>query len=119
ENVGIVYNLHHGHSHLDRLPEAIEAMKPWLLCFNLNGMDVAGDTKRRKILPLGVGTEDVKVLRQLRASGYSGPVGILNHTDEDAEGRLLDNLDGLAWLLPQLDDNPPAEKPEYRTWSEA
>lgn len=117
-HVGIVYNLHHGHSHLDRLPAAIEAMKPWLLCFNLNGMDLGGDAKGRKILPLGVGTEDVKVLRQLRASGYSGPVGILNHTDEDAEGRLLDNLDGLAWLLPQLDDNPPAAKPNYRTWPE-
>lgn len=118
ENVGIVYNLHHGHSHLDRLPAAIEAMKPWLLCFNLNGMDVAGDTKSRKILPLGAGSEDVKVLRQLRASTYSGPVGILNHTNEDAEGRLLDNLDGLAWLVPQLDDNPPGAKPHYRTWSE-
>ncbi|MEQ1839442.1 MAG: plastocyanin/azurin family copper-binding protein, partial [Verrucomicrobiales bacterium] len=119
ENVGIVYNLHHGHSHLDRLPAAIELMKPHLLCFNLNGMDVAGDTKGRKILPLGVGTEDVKVLRQIRASGYSGPVGILNHTNEDAEGRLLDNLDGLNWLVPQLDDAPPAAKPNYRTWSEA
>ena len=119
ENVGIVYNLHHGHSHLDRLPAAIERMKPHLLCLNLNGMDIAGDTEGRKILPLGVGTEDVKVLRQIRASGYSGPIGILNHTYEDAEGRLLDNLDGLAWLVPQLDDAPPAAKPTYRTWSEA
>ncbi len=119
ENVGIVYNLHHAHSHLDRLPAAIELMKPHLLCFNLNGMDIEGDKKGRKILPLGVGTEDVKVLRQIRASGYSGPVGILNHTDEDAEGRLLDNLDGLHWLLPQLDDAPPAAKPKYRTWNEA
>ncbi|MDP5005520.1 MAG: plastocyanin/azurin family copper-binding protein [Verrucomicrobiales bacterium] len=119
ENVGIVYNLHHAHSHLDRLPAAIELMKPHLLCFNLNGMDLEGDKKGRKILPLGVGTEDVKVLRQIRASGYGGPVGILNHTNEDAEGRLLDNLDGLNWLLPQLDDAPPAAKPKYRTWSEA
>ncbi len=117
-NVGIVYNLHHGHSHLDRLPTALAAMKPWLLCLNLNGMDVAGDTRGRKILPLGAGTEDVKVLRQIRASGYSGPVGILNHTDEDAEGRLLDNLDGLGWLLPQLDDAPAGPKPKYRTWRE-
>lgn len=117
-NVGIVYNLHHGHSHLDRLPAAIEAMKPYLLCFNLNGMDIAGDTKGRKILPLGAGTEDVKVLRQIRASGYHGPVGILNHTNEDAEGRLLDNLDGLQWLLPQLDDAKPGAKPRYRTWQE-
>lgn len=119
DNIGIIYNLHHGHSHLDRLPKAIEAMKPHLLCLNLNGMDLAGDTKGRKILPLGVGTQDVKVLRQIRASGYSGPIGILNHTDEDAEGRLLDNLDGLKWLVPQLDDAKPGEKPKYRTWSGA
>lgn len=118
DNVGIVYNLHHGHSHLDRLSKALAAMKPWLLCLNLNGMDIAGDTKGRKILPLGVGTQDVTVLRQVRASGYSGPIGILNHTNEDAEGRLLDNLDGLKWLLPQLDDAKPGAKPTYRTWSE-
>lgn len=118
DNIGIIYNLHHGHSHLDRLPKAIEAMKPHLLCLNLNGMDIAGDTKGRKILPLGVGTQDVKVLRQIRASGYNGPIGILNHTNEDAEGRLLDNLDGLKWILPQLDDAKPEEKPKYRTWQE-
>jgi azurin len=118
DNVGIVYNLHHGHTHLDRLPAAIASMKPHLLCLNLNGMDVAGDTKGRKILPLGVGTQDVAVLRQVRASGYSGPIGILNHTSEDAEGRLLDNLDGLKWLLPQLDDAKPGDKPKYRTWRE-
>ena len=118
ENIGIVYNLHHGHSHLAELPDALQAMKPWLLCLNLNGMDIDGDAHDRKILPLGVGTQDVKVLRQIRASGFSGPVGILNHTQEDARGRLLDNLDGLHWLLPQLDDNPPGPKPEYRTWEE-
>lgn len=118
KNVGIVYNLHHGHGHLDRLAKVLPRMLPHLLCFNLNGMDIDGEAKGRKILPLGVGTEDVKVLRIVRASGYSGPIGILNHTNEDAEGRLLDNLDGLAWLVPQLDDNPPGPKPKYRTWSD-
>jgi azurin/sugar phosphate isomerase/epimerase len=118
DNVGIVYNLHHGHSHLDRLPRALERMKPWLLCLNLNGMDIDGEAKGRKILPLGAGTQDLTVLRQIRASGYNGPIGILNHTNEDAEGRLLDNLDGLNWLLPQLDDDKPGTKPKYRTWSE-
>lgn len=118
KNIGIVYNLHHGHGHLDRLPKVLEAMKPHLLCLNLNGMDIDGEAKGRKILPLGIGTQDVKVLRQIRASGYNGPIGILNHTSEDAEGRLLDNLDGLAWLVPQLDDDKPGVKPKYRTWSE-
>ena len=116
-NVGIVYNLHHGHGHLARLDEALKRMLPHLLCLNLNGMDVAGDTKGRKILPIGAGTEDLKVLRQVRASGYAGPIGILNHTMEDAEGRLLDNLDGLRHLVPQLDDLPPGPKPKYRTYA--
>jgi len=118
KNIGMVYNLHHGHGHLDRLAKVLPRMLPHLLCLNLNGMDIDGEAKGRKILPLGVGTQDVKVLRQIRASGYSGPVGILNHTNEDAEGRLLDNLDGLKWLVPQLDDAKPGEKPKYRTWSD-
>ncbi|MEN9536134.1 MAG: hypothetical protein RLZZ178_131, partial [Verrucomicrobiota bacterium] len=116
-NVGIVYNLHHGHGHLARLDDALKRMLPHLLCLNLNGMDVAGDTKGRKILPIGAGSEDLKVLRQVRASGYAGPVGVLNHTMEDAEGRLLDNLDGLRHLVPQLDDLPPGPKPKYRTYA--
>jgi azurin/sugar phosphate isomerase/epimerase len=116
-NVGIVYNLHHGHGHLARLDEALKLMLPHLLCLNLNGMDIGGDTKGRKILPIGVGSEDLKVLRQVRASGYAGPIGILNHTMEDAEGRLLDNLDGLRHLVPQLDDLPPGPKPMYRTYA--
>ena len=117
-NIGIVYNLHHGHGHLARLDEALKLMLPHLLCVNLNGMDVDGDAKGRKILPIGVGTQDLKVLRQVRASGYAGVIGILNHTQEDAEGRLLDNLDGLRHLVPQLDDLPPGPKPKYRTWSD-
>jgi azurin len=115
-NVGIVYNLHHGHGHLARLDEALKLMLPHLLCLNLNGMDIAGDAKGRKILPIGAGTEDLKVLKQVRASGYAGPIGILNHTMEDSEGRLLDNLDGLRHLVPQLDDLPPGPKPKYRTF---
>src|SRR5207249_4484834 len=84
----------------------------------INGTDVGGEAKGRKILPLGAGTEDVRVLNIIRASGYKGPIGILNHTDQDAEGRLLDNLDGLEWLRPQLDGKPAGPKPKYRTWSD-
>lgn len=118
KNIGIIYNLHHGHGHLDRLDKVLPRLLPHLLCLNLNGMDIDGEAKGRKILPLGAGTQDVKVLRQIRASGYSGPIGILNHTDNDAEGRLQDNLDGLRWLVPQLDDAKPGARPKYRTWDE-
>lgn len=116
DNVGIVYNLHHSHSHLDRLPSALHAMLPHLLCLNLNGMDRDGEANGRKILPLGCGTEDLKVLRLIRDSGYQGPIGIINHTDCDAESRLRDQLDGLQWLLPQLRSLPAPPRPHYRTW---
>ena len=101
-NVGIVYNLHHGHEHLDRLPALLAQMKPHLLAFNLNGMVRDGEASGKKILPLGQGDLDLKLLRMLRDSGWRGPVGILNHTDADAETRLLENLDGLNALLPRL-----------------
>ena len=55
-NVGIVYNLHHGHDHLDRFAEVLAKIKPYLVAINLNGMDPGGDRVGRKILPLGQGS---------------------------------------------------------------
>ncbi|OWK46501.1 LamG-like jellyroll fold domain-containing protein [Fimbriiglobus ruber] len=118
-NVGIVYNLHHGHDHLDRFPALLAKMKPRLLALNLNGMAADGERKGKKILPLGQGEFDLLLLKAIRASGWTGPVGILGHTNDDAEERLKDNLDGLAWLLPQLDGKPAGPKPAPRTMAAA
>lgn len=115
-NVGIVYNLHHGHEHLDRFPKLLKQMRPYLYALNLNGMTRAGNQRGEKILPLGEGDLDLSLLRTIRDSGYDGPIGILNHTDHDAEARLQDNLDGLNWLTRQLDGTPAGTKPKYRTW---
>jgi sugar phosphate isomerase/epimerase len=115
-NAGIVYNLHHGHDHLDRFPELLAKMKPYLIALNLNGMIRNGDKVGKLILPLGQGDLDLKLLRIISDSGWHGPIGILNHTDEDAEGRLRDNLDGLAWLVPQLKGKPAGPRPVPRTW---
>lgn len=116
-NVGLVYNLHHGHEHLDRFPELLRLMRPHLLALNLNGMVRGGERKGMKILPLGAGDLDLSLLKTIRDSGYAGPIGILNHTDHDAEARLRDNLDGLRWLLPQLDGKPAGPRPQWRTWA--
>ncbi|MBX3412859.1 MAG: c-type cytochrome [Pirellulales bacterium] len=115
-NVGIVYNLHHGHAHLDRLPDLLELMRPYLLAVNLNGMTRDGDQRGLKIMPLATGDLDLQLLEIIRASGYRGPIGILNHTEEDAEGRLQDNLAGLDWLVPQLEGQPAGPRPVYRTY---
>jgi putative heme-binding domain-containing protein len=116
-NVGIVYNQHHGHSQVDRFKELLVKMKPHLMALNLNGMVPNGDNISQKIVPLGSGSLDVTLLKTIRESGYQGPIGILNHTDHDAEARLKDNLDGLDWLLPQLDGKLPTAKPTFRTWT--
>ena len=114
-NVGIVYNQHHGHDHLDRFPELLKRMLPHLVCLNLNGMMPDGERRGQKILPLGQGDLDLQLLKTIQTSGYRGPIGILGHTQDDAEQRLLDNLDGLDWLVAQLDGTPPGPKPKPRT----
>jgi len=101
-NVGIVYNLHHGHTHLDRFAELLQKMKPHLLALNLNGMVRDGEKLGKKILPIGEGDLDLKLLRIISESGWRGPIGILNHTDEDAEARLQENLRGLERLVAQV-----------------
>ncbi|MFN7876199.1 MAG: sugar phosphate isomerase/epimerase family protein [Pirellula sp.] len=98
-NVGIVYNLHHAHDQIDRLPEVLKLLKPHLLALNVNGMETNGDQIGKKILIIGEGDRDTQVFRQISESGYSGPIGILNHTQEDAYQRLDKNIKGLQNLL--------------------
>lgn len=114
-NVGIVYNLHHGHEHVDRLKDVLPKLAPHLLAINLNGMVRGGDKEGKKIVVLGQGDLDLEILKTIQASGYAGPIGILGHTQDDAEARLKDNLDGLDWLLPQLQGKPAGTKPTPRT----
>ncbi len=116
-NVGIVYNQHHGHEHLDRFPALLEKMKPHLLALNLNGMTRHREPNGEIILPLGQGELDTGLLQVIRDSGWRGPVGLLNHTNEDAEARLRDNLDGLRWLVKELEKpGSGGAKPKPRSW---
>jgi sugar phosphate isomerase/epimerase len=101
-NVGIVYNLHHAHDQIEQLAENLERMQPYLLALNLNGTQTRGDQIGKKILPIGEGDRDREVLRIIGQSGFKGPIGILNHTDLDAHGRLQENLSGLQQLTGQL-----------------
>ncbi|MCU0706917.1 MAG: sugar phosphate isomerase/epimerase [Pirellula sp.] len=101
-NVGIVYNLHHAHDQIDRLPEILERIGPKLLALNLNGMQTDGERLGKKILVIGEGDRDRELLRIIGQSGFRGPIGILNHTDLDARQRLIDNMNGLDRLVQEL-----------------
>lgn len=115
--VGLVYNLHHGHAHMPRFEDLLARMRPHLLALNINGMTADGDQKGRKILPVGAGELDLELLRIIERSGYRGPIGILNHTDLDAEARLADNLAGLEWLVRRLHGDASAPRPALRSYS--
>ncbi len=100
ENVGIVYNFHHGHDRIDSWAEDLALMKPYLLCLNLNGMVKGGPEKGLKILEIGEGDQEAAMIREIIRSGYVGPVGILDHQKEtDSAETLRANLKGLADVL--------------------
>lgn len=101
DNVGIVYNFHHGHEDIDRFTELFTKMKPYLIGLNLNGMKKNGPM----ILPLHQGDQELGMLEFVLESGYKGPIGILDHRQElDAEVSLQKNLTGLQQLLLEMHD---------------
>ncbi|MCB1232229.1 MAG: TIM barrel protein [Verrucomicrobiae bacterium] len=116
EHVGIVYNFHHAHDRIDDWEKVFPLMKPYLLCLNLDGMVKGGDKKGKMILPLGQGDEELGMIRFVIRSGYKGPIGILDHrNDTDTALALRDNLDGLAWLLKEIEKpGSGGEKPTPR-----
>lgn len=94
-SIGIIYNFHHAHDQIDRLPEIIEVMKPYLWVVNLDGMRKEGPM----ILPIGAGDQEAGMIDQVLASGFNGPFGILGHVEEaDVALVLKDNLEGLRSL---------------------
>lgn len=97
DNVGIVYNFHHGHEHMADFPALANRMAPYLLTVNVNGMRAGGP----KIVSFGDGDDggaaERRMLESLAAAGYSGPIGILGHREErDVEECLREALDGIA-----------------------
>jgi len=102
DHVGIVYNFHHGHGHIDDFAEVLAQMQPYLLCLNINGM--ADLTASNKILPIGSGEHEQEMLRVVQASGYHGAIGILDHqATMDTEKILRENLIGLQKIVTNLE----------------
>ena len=99
-NVGIVYNFHHGHDHMERFASMFSAMQPYLLAVNLNGMVPEGEKKGMKIMAIGKGTDEFKMMKIIQDSNWKGLVGILDHRPEtDSEPTLKENLAGVDQYL--------------------
>ncbi len=96
KDIGIVYSFHPAHQQLDRFPQLIDAMMPYLKAVNLNGMKRGGPM----ILPLNKGDEEQAMIKLLLEKGYTGPLGILGHVEtRDVKEVLVENLSGLKMIL--------------------
>ena len=101
KDIGLVYNFHHAHSQIDEFESNLALMMPYLRTVNLNGMRVDGP----KILPLGSGDSEEKMIRQLKAAGFEGRIGILGHVeDADVKDILTENLAGMKKLLERMNE---------------
>lgn len=100
EHVGIIYNFHHGHDRIEAFQKDLAMMKEYLLCLNLNGMNPGAAPK---ILRIGRGSHESEMIRAILKSGYSGPIGIIDHeSSEDTEVVLRENLAGLESLIREI-----------------
>ena len=87
---------------MDGFNEAINKLKPHLMAVNLNGM-VKG--ARPLIVTLGEGQGELSMMKALKASGYNGPIGIIDHKRGiDAEKVLRRNIEGLELLRTKLSE---------------
>ncbi|WP_284329464.1 sugar phosphate isomerase/epimerase family protein [Demequina litorisediminis] len=74
-NVGLAYQMQHGHTHVDRFDALMETMAPHLLALALSGIDADGVDTGRKILPWGAGRLDRRLAHAVMRSGWHGQPG--------------------------------------------
>ncbi len=99
EKVKMVYNFHHGHHQIDEFAALLDLMLPYLSVININGMRAEGP----KIITIGEGERELGMLKAIKASDYTGPIGIIGHTEgEDIKTVLERNLQGLEKLKQSL-----------------
>jgi hypothetical protein len=72
---------------------------------NLIALNIAGLKKGPpgKVVPVGQGDSEEKMIRIIAESSYHGTIGVINEeTDPDAEVGLKMNMDGLKKILQSL-----------------
>ncbi|MGB5821938.1 MAG: TIM barrel protein [Saonia sp.] len=93
--LGLVYNFHHAHSHIEEFPKIARAIQPYLFVVNLNGMVKSGE----KIMPIGKGKYEVDMVKTLLTLGFDGPWGIMGHVENTDVRKVLEqNIQGLKTM---------------------
>lgn len=92
-NIGIVYNFSHSETQIHHFPDFYPSIKPHLLAVNLTGLQGMNPAK---VVPVGRGDVEFRMMKIIEDSDYSGPVGIINEDFAvDAKDGLKMNMEGL------------------------
>lgn len=96
-NIGIVYNFHHAGTRIGQFSGFFPKILPYLMCINICGLI---DSLPRKITPVGKGNLEFNLMRQIDASDYKGPIGIMNENfSPDSRLALEMNIAGIKAFL--------------------
>jgi sugar phosphate isomerase/epimerase len=96
-NLGIVYNFNHAEEQIDSFPSFFPRILPHLIALNIAGLQ---NGKPGKVVPVGQGDSEQKMIKRIGLSSYSGTIGIINeNTTPDAEAGLTTNMAGLQKIL--------------------
>lgn len=96
-NLGMVYNFSHSEEQIHRFPEFYPKILPYLYAINLTGLQGGIPAK---VVPVGKGNIEYKMMKIIEQSAYSGPIGIINEDfAPDAEDGLKMNMEGLKKYL--------------------
>jgi sugar phosphate isomerase/epimerase len=96
-NLGIVYNFSHSEEQIHRFPEFYPKILPYLYAINLTGLQGGIPAK---VVPIGEGNIEYRMMKIIEQSNYAGPIGIINEDfAPDAEDGLKMNMEGLKKYL--------------------
>ena len=83
---GIVYNLHHGHDHLDRFPRLLQAIKPYLVASTSTAWTPAATRSGGRSFRSARASATSSSSGSSATAATAGPIGILGHTDGRRRG---------------------------------
>lgn len=101
-NIGMVYNFHHAEEQASQFSEFYPKILPHLLTLNISGLKGINPAK---VVPVGEGDTEYRMMKEVLRSTYKGPIGIINEdTHPDAETGLKINMDGVIKVLKAIGD---------------
>lgn len=96
-NLGMVYNFSHSEEQIHRFPDFYPKILPHLYAINLTGLQGGIPAK---VVPVGDGNIEFKMMDIIEKSSYKGPIGIINEDfAPDAKDGLKMNMEGLKKYL--------------------